>query len=181
KGNTEEVVLLKEDGKEVGKVSVNPRSRGRFTLRHRPKAKGQHVYTVELTSTDSVPLNNAVRFTVNVVQEKINVLLLEGFPRFEFKLFKAVLEVDPLVNLVSVCHIPGGGFHVQGEPLHRNPEQGLITSQADLFKYDVVILRDVPRASFRAGGDTMETSLQHIVQHVVKGDSVVSQIGRAHV
>jgi hypothetical protein len=83
-------------------------------------------------------------------------------------LFKAVLEVDPLVNLVSVCHIPGGGFHVQGEPLHRNPEQGLIASQADLFKYDVVILRDVPRASFRTGGDTTESRLQHIVQHVVK-------------
>jgi hypothetical protein len=57
---------------------------------------------------------------------------------------------------------------VQGEPLHRNPEQGLIASQADLFKYDVVILRDVPRSYFRAGGDTTESRLQNIVQFVTK-------------
>jgi hypothetical protein len=161
-------VVLRENGKEVGKLVVSPAARGRFTMRHRPKAKGQHLYTVELTTRDSVALNKTARFTVQVVQEKINVLLLEGFPRFEFKLMKGVLEVDPLVNLVSVCHIPGGGFHVQGEPLHRNPEQGLLNSQADVFKYDVIILRDVPRASFRAGGDTTESRLQHIVQHVVK-------------
>ena len=103
--------------------------------------------------------NNSVSFTVNVIEEKINVLLIEGFPRFEFKLIKGVLEVDPLVNLVSVGHLPGGGVYVQGDPLHRNPEQGLISSQADLFKYDVVILRDVPRSYFRADGDTTESRL----------------------
>jgi hypothetical protein len=168
KRDSDQFVILKENKKEVGKLLVPPAAKGRFTLRHKPKTKGQHVYSVELAGADAGLLNNAVRFTVHVVQEKINVLLLEGFPRFEFKLFKAVLEVDPLVNLVSVAHIPGGGFHVQGEPLHRNPEQGLIASQADLFKYDVVILRDVPRSSFRAGGDTTESRLQHIVQHVVK-------------
>ncbi len=161
------LVLLRENGKEVGKLIVSPAMRGRFTLRHRPKTKGQHVYSVELASAGGA-INGPARFTVHVVQEKINVLLLEGFPRFEFKLFKSVLEVDPLVNLVSVCQIPGGGFHVQGEPLHRNPEQGLIASQADLFRYDVVILRDVPRSAFRVGGDTTESRLQHIVQHVLK-------------
>ena len=79
-----------------------------------------------------------------------------------------MLEVDPLVNLVSVCHIPGGGVHVQGEPLHKNAEQGLISAQADLFKYDVVVLMDVPHVFFRAGGDTTESRLQHIVQFVTK-------------
>src|SRR5262249_59546856 len=132
------------------------------------RARGEHVYTLELAANDAVPENNTARFTAQVVQEKINVLLVEGFPRFEFKLIKAVLEVDPLVNLVSVCHIPGGGVHVQGEPLHKNPEQGLISAQAELFKYDVVILRDVPRALFRAGGDTTESRLQHVVQFVTK-------------
>jgi hypothetical protein len=168
KSDGDQTVVLRENGKEVSKQVVSPAARGRFIMRHRPKNKGQHLYAVELTTKDSVSLNKAARFTVQVIQEKINVLLLDGFPRFEFKLMKGVLEVDPLVNLVSVCHIPGGGFHVQGEPLHRNPEQGLISAQADVFKYDVIILRDVPRASFRAGGDTTESRLQHLVQHVVK-------------
>lgn len=167
-GSGDESVTLKEDGKEVGRIVVPAKGRGRFVTRHRPKAKGEHVYTLELPGGDAVAQNNTARFTVQVVQEKINVLLLEGFPRFEFKVMKTVLEVDPLVNLVSVCHIPGGGVHVQGEPLHRNADQGLITAQADLFKYDVVILRDMPRALFRAGGDTTESRLQHLVQFVTK-------------
>ena len=133
------------------------------------KNKGQHIYSLELPGSDSVAQNNSTSFTVQVLEEKINVLLVEGFPRFEFlKLLKSVLEVDPLVNLVSVCYLPGGGVYVQGTPLHRNPEQGLISSQADLFKYDVVILRDVSRSYFRAGGDTGESRLRNLVEFVTK-------------
>ena len=66
----------------------------------------------------------------------------------QYRRIKAVLEVDSLVKLVSLSHIPGGGAHVQGEALHRNPQDGLISSPAELFKYDVVILRDVPRNIF---------------------------------
>lgn len=165
---SEEPVILKEDNKEVLRATAGAKNRGQFVLRWKPKAKGQRVYSVELEKSDEAPLNNAARFSVLVLEEKINVLLIEGFPRFEFKLMKSVLEADPLVNLVSLCQIPGGGWHVQGEPLHRNAEQGLIAAQVDLFKYDVVILRDVPRAAFRAGGDTTESRLQHMVQHVLK-------------
>jgi hypothetical protein len=69
---------------------------------------------------------------------------------------------------VSVCQLPGGGVYVQGEPLHRNPEQGLIASQVDLFKYDVIVLRDVPRNLFRAGGDTTESRMRLLVEFVTK-------------
>ncbi|MFM8633224.1 MAG: hypothetical protein ACKOEX_00170 [Planctomycetia bacterium] len=160
-------VTLEENGTAVGTADVDPES-GRFAFRHRPARKGNSLYRVALAGTDAAAANDAAQFTVQVVDDKINVLLLEGYPRFEFKLFKSVLEVDPLVNLVSVCQVPGGGVHVQGEPLHRNPEQGLISSRADLFKYDVVVLRDVPRNLFRAGGDTSESRLRLLVEFVTK-------------
>lgn len=163
----EAAVTVKEDGKPLKTIEVAGQT-GRFEFRHRPKQKGQHVYTFELPQTDASAANNATRFSVQVVEEKINVLLVEGFPRFEFKLFKSVLEVDPLVNLVSMCQLPGGGVYVQGEPLHRNPEQGLIASQVDLFKYDVIVLRDVPRNLFRAGGDTGESRMRLLVEFVTK-------------
>jgi hypothetical protein len=166
--NGEENVTLSEDGRAVKTFPVALKPNGRFEVGHRPKQKGQHVYTLDLASTDALALNNRVSFVVQVLEEKINVLLIEGFPRFEFKLMKAVLEVDPLVNLVSMVHLPGGGVYVQGNPLHRNPEQGLITSPAELFKYDVVILRDVPRNYFRADGDATESRLLNIVQFVTK-------------
>ena len=164
----EETVTLQEDGRTVKSFPVAMKPDGRFEVRHRPKQKGRHVYTLAIASRDAAPLNDSVSFTVGVIEEKINVLLIEGFPRFEFKLFKVVLEVDPLVSLVSLAHLPGGGVYVQGTPLHRNPDQGLITSPAELFKYDVVILRDVPRNGFRADGDTTESRLQNIVQFVTK-------------
>lgn len=164
----ERTITVKENGKEIKTITVPPTANGRFEVRHRPKNKGQHIYTLDLPGSDSVAQNNSTSFTVQVLEEKINVLLIEGFPRFEFKLIKGVLEVDPLVNLVSVCYLPGGGVYVQGTPLHRNPEQGLISSQADLFKYDVVILRDVSRSYFRAGGDTGESRLRNLVEFVTK-------------
>jgi hypothetical protein len=162
------MLTLKENGKAIKAIPVSTSGAGRFELRHRPAKKGQFVYELALPPSEAVPEIHAVRFVVTILDEKINVLLVEGFPNFEFKLMRSTLEVDPLVNLVSVCHIPGGGVYVQGQPLHRNPEQGLIASQAELFKYDVVVLRDLPRSAFRAGGDVSETLLQNIVEFVVK-------------
>jgi hypothetical protein len=166
--SSEQTLTLKENGQVVRSLPAPPGSERRFEVRHRPRKKGPHVYTVELSGNHAVAQNSTVRFTAQVVEEKINVLLIEGYPRFEFKFFKLVLEVDPLVKLVSLAHIPGGGVHVQGEPLHRNPQDGLIASPAELFKYDMIVLRDVPRGSFRQGGDTTESKLQAIVQFVTK-------------
>ena len=165
---SEQQVVLKEDGKSVKTVAVPPERRGHFTIDYTPKTKGRHTYTVEVGGSDAFGGNNATHFTVDVVEERINVLLIEGSPRFEFKLMKTVLEVDPLVDLVSIAHVPGGGVYVQGEPLHRNAEAGLIESQADLFKYDVIVLRDVSRSYYRAGGDSSESRLKNIVEFVTK-------------
>ena len=161
-------VLLKENLKKVSSVTVTPDMNGRFEFRYRPPKKGKPTYTVELATKDALAENNQTSFTATIIDEKINVLFIEGFPRFEFKILKSLLEVDELVNLVSVTHLPGGGVFVQGKPLHRNPEQGLITSQADLFRYDVIFLRDLARNYFRAGGDTSESRLRNIVQFVTK-------------
>ncbi len=162
------VVQLQENGRKVKQFTVAEENNWRFDVRYRPEKKGRHVYTLRLPTGDAVTRNDAINFNVDVIEDRINVLMIEGMPRFEFKVLKTVLEVDPLVDLVTISHLPGSGVYVQGEPLHRNPEQGLIESQAELFKYDVVVLRDVPRNLFRAGGDTTETRLRHIVEFVVK-------------
>jgi len=161
-------ITLKEDGITVKNFSVDGSKGGQFFTSHRPAKVGRHTYSVELAGEDSISQNNISIFTAEVVDDKIDVLLLEGFPRFEFKLMKSVLEVDPIVNLVSVCQLPGGGVYVQGKPLHKNPDQGLLISQSDLFKYDVVILRDLSRTYFREGGDMSESSLLNIVTFVTK-------------
>ena len=161
-------VQLKENGKVVKTLTVPAEQSRWFLVNHKPAKAGKFNYTLKLAAMDSLPDNNRYSFTARVLEEKIKVLMIEGFPRFEFKLLKAALETDPMVHLVTISHLPNGGVYVQGQPLHDNPAQGLITSQSELFKYDVVILRDVPRILFRAGGDTTETRLRLIVDFVQK-------------
>jgi hypothetical protein len=163
-----QAVVLKENGKAVKTITVDGSQGSQFQVRYEPPKQGRHVYSLELSGADEIALNNVSSFMADVVEDKIDVLLIEGYPRFEFKLMKGILEVDPIINLVSMAHIPGGGVYVQGKPLHKNPEQGLISSKSDLYKYDVIILRDVSRNFFRAGGDMTESRLQNIVQFVTK-------------
>lgn len=165
---THEGAAAAPPGELTKEVTVSAAEGRQFAVSARPRHAGTYICTVELPDADLLQLNNAYSFKVQVVKEKIKVLMIEGFPRFEFKLMKVALEVDPMVELTTIVHIPGGGVYVQGKPLHRNPREGLITSQSELFKYDVVVLRDVPRQYFRAGGDTSETRLRNIVDFVVK-------------
>lgn len=161
-------VALKANGKTMKTVDVLRKDFHQFTLSHKPEKEGVVLYSVEVKGHDPLPVNNMAQVKVEVVNSRIKVLMIEGYPRFEFKLFKTVLEVDPLIELVTICQIPGGGVYVQGEALHRNPKQGLISSQADLFRYDVIILRDVSRRYYREGGDVSETRLQNLVAFVKK-------------
>ncbi|OPZ24213.1 MAG: hypothetical protein BWZ02_02912 [Lentisphaerae bacterium ADurb.BinA184] len=161
-------VSLEEDGRVVHQIEADGGPRAAFRLAYKPPRGGPHTYTLVLAGDDTLAANNRYTFRAAVVEEKINVLLVEGYPGYEFKLMKYVLETDPLVNLVAVSHIPGGGVYVQGNAIHANPEEGVISSQAELFKYDIVVLRDVSRRYFLAGGDVSESRLQAIVQFVVK-------------
>jgi len=164
----EHVVVLKENGEPVKEVSIAADHANWFRVVHTAAKPGSYRYSLELAHKDALPGNNSAEFMVRVVEERIKVLLLEGIPRYEFKLLRYALDVDPMIQLASVCHLPGGGVYVQGDALHKTPEQGLIESAAELFKYDVVIVRDVPRSLFRAGGDTTETRLRLLVDFVEK-------------
>lgn len=167
-GEASYVVHLKENGKNVKQLEVPAEQARQFTITHKPQKEGSHSYTLQLPVSDTLSLNNSYTFKAHAVKERIKVLMIEGFPRFELKLLKVALEVDPMIELTTISHIPGGGVYVQGRPLHANPEKGIITSQSELFKYDVVVLRDVSRLYFRAGGDTSEARLRHIVEFVTK-------------
>jgi hypothetical protein len=161
-------LTLVENGKKVREVTVPRESYGFFDVSYKPEKAGLNKYVLSMPADDSNPGNNSVSFYADVREEKINVLMIEGMPRFEFKLMKVALETDPLVNLVAISHMPGGGVYVQGGALHANPANGIIQSEPDLFKYDIVILRDLPRPLFQAGGDRSETSMRLLISFLQK-------------
>ncbi|MBM4148762.1 MAG: hypothetical protein FJ224_06935, partial [Lentisphaerae bacterium] len=167
-GSSSCTLTLLEDGKKVREVTVLGESYDWFEMFHKPEKPGLHRYVLSMPGEDVNLGSNAVSFFADVRDEKINVLMIEGLPRFEYKLMKVAIETDPLVHLVAMCHMPGGGVYVQGGALHANPADGIIQSETELFKYDVVILRDVPRDLFRAGDDLSETSMKLLVSFVQK-------------
>jgi hypothetical protein len=167
-GKASREVKLLEDGKPVRTVSIASDSYGRFDLLYRPEKAGVHRYTLTLDAQGPDRQTAACSFFVEIRDEKINVLVVEGLPGYEFKLLKAAMSTDPLVHLVTVSHLPGGGIYVQGGALHANAADGVIAQATELYKYDIVMLLDVPRDLFRAGNDTNEVPLRLLGPFVQK-------------
>ncbi len=94
--------------------------------------------------------NNRERRHLSVRQERLNVLLLESAPRYEFRYLKQWLERDSSVVLQTLL--------VDADPEYAREDRTAVgyfpVQKEDLWRYDVVILGDVSPADF--GGSAAE-------------------------
>lgn len=90
--------------------------------------------------------NNRVERSIRVVNEKVNVLYIEGNNRWEFRYLSAILKRDPRLNTTFISSSAGPEF-ARNSPEHieRFPSK-----REEAFKYDLVILGDVDAAFFTA-------------------------------
>jgi len=88
--------------------------------------------------------NNRVERSTRVVNEKVNVLYIEGNNRWEFRYLSAILKRDPRLNTKFISSSAGPEF-ARNSPEHieRFPSK-----REDAFKYDLVILGDVDSEFF---------------------------------
>lgn len=88
--------------------------------------------------------NNRVDRSIRVVNEKVNVLYIEGNNRWEFRYLTAILKRDPRLNTTFISSSAGPEF-ARNSPEHieRFPSR-----RQDAFKYDLVILGDVDAQFF---------------------------------
>ncbi len=88
--------------------------------------------------------NNRVERTVRVVNEKVNVLYIEGNNRWEMRYITAILKRDPRLNTTFISSCSGPEF-ARNSPEHieRFPSK-----REEAFKYDLVILGDVDSEFF---------------------------------
>ena len=84
--------------------------------------------------------NNRAGLSLEVVERKVNVLLADGEPRWEFRFIRNVLERDPAVKVSVFLARPGVGPITGGAYVAELPKE-----KKDLAAYDLVILGDVPR------------------------------------
>ena len=164
--------------KEGVTVSSKPRT---VTFVIKPKVVGEKLYKIVMEGVkDSIGAGGTVlaEQAVTVVDSKIRVLYLD-IPRDERKLLGTWLERDPVVDLATLTLLPEGGWYGQGGLRHANAGDGLPNNEADMYKYDVIIIGDIPRSCFR-DPDGSETKLQRVEEFVVRrGGGLVTLGGRS--
>ncbi len=102
--------------------------------------------------------NNQVPATITVLDTQINVLYVEGYPRWEFRYLKNELIREPTVNVASYLLSADSGFVQDADPPVLDPQtkkeifHGSINqfpeTKAELDMYDVLILGDVEPTFF---------------------------------
>jgi uncharacterized membrane protein len=94
--------------------------------------------SVPVMPEELLPSNNSRKFTISGKPEKIQVLLIDSLPRWEYRFLKNALSRDPGVKLSCLLFHPqlemGGG----ADYLEKFPEK-----IEDLAKYDVIFIGDV--------------------------------------
>jgi hypothetical protein len=88
--------------------------------------------------------NNQVTRSIRVVNEKVNVLYIEGNARWEFRYLRAILHRDPRINATFIAS------NVGPEIARNSPEhiERFPNKREEAFKYDLVILGDVDAKFF---------------------------------
>jgi len=108
------------------------------------KGAARIVVAIEPFDDEVSVANNRVERSIRVVNEKVNVLYIEGNNRWEFRYLSAILKRDPRLNTTFIASSAGPEF-ARNSPEHieRFPSK-----REDAFQYDLVILGDVDAAFF---------------------------------
>lgn len=121
-------------------VRVSAMGQLQETLEWKPAKTGEYALTMTIPVDDLevVTDNNAVSFPIAIRNEELKVLLVESYPRWEYRYLRNALERDPGVEVHCLLFHPdleavgGGRGYLDAFP-----------DEKQLFDYDVVFLGDV--------------------------------------
>jgi hypothetical protein len=120
---------------------------GAVELRMKPDRVGRRRFVARVAPQESETsvTNNEVTVEINVLDDKLDVLYVEGYPRYEYRYLKNALLREKTISLSVLLLEADARFVQEGvDPIRAFPE----TPEA-LRKYDVIIFGDVdPRASW---------------------------------
>jgi hypothetical protein len=139
----------------------------------RVKAKGAVPLRVSIEpfQDEATTENNVAERSVRVVNEKINVLCIEGSARWEYRYLRAILKRDPRINATFIATQAGNDLAMHSSDyIARFPEDA-----EEAFKYDLVILGDVDSAFFTPGEFSR---LEELVRE--RGGSLLMLAGPRH-
>ncbi len=135
----------------------------RVRLTFTPDFEGSATYRVEIPvdAEETLQENNAAQFTMDMQDDRLAVLYVEGSPRLEYRFLRRSLFRDKdfrLVGMLRLSNRPqdagvksGGklGFYVQGANLSESfLEKGFPTTPEQLFAFQAIILGDIEASFF---------------------------------
>ena len=105
-----------------------------------PPAIGDYTLTMRIPrdTQELIPENNEISVPISVRKEQLKVLVVESYPRWEYRYLRNALERDPGVELTCLLFHPklpkvgGGRSYIKNFP-----------TTNELSRYDVVFLGDV--------------------------------------
>ena len=143
------VVHLKRDGEIVRTRSVMvDRASATVTVpfEFTPDRLGKFVYTVEtpVLEGEAVRENNVHHFILNVIRDKVRVLLVCGRPSSDERFLRAMLKRDPNVDLISffILRTPTDITMVPPDELSLIPFPTDELFEQELRSFDLVILQN---------------------------------------
>jgi hypothetical protein len=121
-------------------VRVSGMGQQQDTIEWKPEKTGEYSLTLEIPVDDSetLPDNNKLTIPITIRDEELKVLVVESYPRWEYRYLRNALERDPGVQVQCVLFHPdlesvgGGRGYLDQFP-----------NEKELFEYDVVFLGDV--------------------------------------
>ncbi|MES2658943.1 MAG: VWA domain-containing protein [Verrucomicrobiota bacterium] len=165
-------VTLKADGQNVAQVeaTLGGDKEQEIAFRYVPAKAGDVKLEVSVPARDeeAAGTNNAASTTVQVTDQKFNVLLIEQEPRWDFRYLLDYLQRDPrlMVKCVMIDGEPGLP-QLPGSPFLPS----LPDSRADLFAAQVLILGDVSPSSLG------QARMEMIAEWVEAGGGIIFLAG----
>ena len=153
-------LVLTRNGQKLLAKTVTPATGGddlaRVRLGFTPDTEGTATYKVAIPPSpeETVTDNNSKEFLVEVQDDRLPVLYIEGSPRPEYRFLRRAIFRDRDFRLVGVLRLAKDRYYVQGaNAAERYLEQGF-PSAADprarerLFAFEAIILGDIEAAYF---------------------------------
>lgn len=150
------VTLTGTDGQKIEKmVLASGMARVRDTVNWLPQKVGKYELKISIPVDDAEinPENNELTIPITIQRETLKVLIVESYPRWEYRYLRNALERDPGVDVNCLLFHPdlddvgGGRGYLEAFP-----------TEKELFEYDVVFLGDV-------GSDGSQLTLENI-EHI---------------
>jgi uncharacterized membrane protein len=131
-------VPVPAEGTAVARITFTPSSAGLHRYRFfAPPAEG-----------DPIAENNSQELLIEVQDARPRILYIEGEPRWEYGKMRESLSEEKNITLVSILRSAEGKYYRQGVTSGEELASGFPKSEAELFKFDALVLGSIEATFF---------------------------------